>query len=163
MNSPVKNIFGVLLGAALLSIMAGMPAQATGCTVTAHGALAQTDSAITATFEVKGNNNCKPKLTLTSWSNGQTIYAQTSGTFSAGTHTLSVKRPDCFARAELSQGTNEKMRTLEGDKKCGVIVNAAATPALPETGMAIQPWVLTLEVAAAGAVGVYIRRRLLPH
>lgn len=159
MNSPVKNIVGVLMGATLLSTVVGMPAQAAGCTVTARGELAQTDSAITATFEVKGSN-CRSKLTLTSWSNAQTIYAQTSSTFSAGVHTLSVKRPDCLARAELSQGMDEQIRTLGGNTQCGSIVDAAATSALPETGMTAQPWVLALVVAAGGAVSIYIRRRL---
>lgn len=71
---------------------------------------------VTATFEVKGNADCKQDVVLASWQapDGdkgrpyelQKLYKYVSGTFGVGKHTLTVELPDCFYQVDLARGKN---------------------------------------------------------
>lgn len=72
------------------------------------------DGTVSATFKVTGDENCEQDVTLASWQapdadkgqpyEQQKLFAHVSGTFGLGTHTLTVKMPDCFYQIDLVRG-----------------------------------------------------------
>jgi hypothetical protein len=71
---------------------------------------------VSATFEVKGGNDCKVDVVLASWQapdgdkglpySDQKLFKHVSGNFGKGKHTLTVELPKCYYQVDLARGKN---------------------------------------------------------
>lgn len=157
-------VIAISLGGA---IFAAQPAHATTatCSVVATGTknttgaansrfILNNDGTVTGSVTVTGD--CPQTVTIASWQapdathglpySAQKLYAHTTATFGAGTHTLSVKLPDCYYQVDLVRGgnatganggavydTSVMMGSLHGGSKACTTPTPPSTPVTPVT------------------------------
>lgn len=110
------------------AVMTAAPASAattsTTCTVVSTGTkntagaadsrfVLNKDGTVSASFKVSGND-CKEDVTLATWEapdgvhglpySAQKLFSHVTGTFGTGTHTLTVKMPNCYFQIDLVRG-----------------------------------------------------------
>ncbi|HSX35918.1 MAG TPA: LPXTG cell wall anchor domain-containing protein [Patescibacteria group bacterium] len=153
------------------------------------------DGTVTGAFTVTGTD-CNEAITLAVWQapdadkgrpySEQTLFGHTTGTFAAGTHTLSVKLPTCFYQVDLVKGTSPTdskggpeytkgtiLGSLHGGTQACTPITPpnpptpptpptppVTPPVLPNTGTGSNIFVLSAVVAVAGYVGSVIRNKM---
>lgn len=191
----MKKLFYVVAPVVALLITAAMvlptTVGATGantqeCTVKAVGTkntAGNTDSrfvlngngTVSATFEVKGNTDCKLDVTLASWQapdadkgrpyDQQKLYKYVTDSFGVGRHTLTVELPNCFYQVDLVRGKNptgpnnmpvyEKgrmMGSLHGGTK---VCEEPKTPPVVTTPPQVSSATTLPKTGAGGMVGLF--------
>lgn len=125
-------VAAVVTGAAIASVVPAYAATTTSaetasnsCTVKVVGtsnsagksgskfALSSDGSQATVAMVMTGDANCKSTVTLGSWEatksfafDKQTLFDHSTGTFGLGTHTLSVKKANCYFQLDLVTGAS---------------------------------------------------------
>lgn len=112
----------------------------------------------TAKFKVTGDANCKKAMTFASWKlpnkaglplEAQKLYTSTTRTYGVGTHSITVRTPDCYWQVDLLEGSRatsvngdanyvwgkDRLMDFElgGDKSCEEKPQEPETPETPET------------------------------
>ncbi|CAN5449036.1 hypothetical protein BH10PAT3_BH10PAT3_7400 [soil metagenome] len=108
------------------------------------------DGSVTGNLKVTGNDNCEQTVTLTAWEapnadkgmpyDQQKLVGHVTKTFSVGTHTISIKLPNCFYQLDLVKGSKatgiDNSPVYETDVMLGSLhggTKACETPVKPET------------------------------
>ncbi len=199
----ISLISTVSFGAmAFAPVTAGATSIAAGCTVKAVGTkntagandsrfVLNADGTTTAAFIVTGTD-CNEAVTIASWQapdglkgrpySEQKLFAQNTGTFTSGTHTLTVKLPTCFYQIDLVRGTSATdknggpeydtsvmLGSLHGGTQACTIPTPPPQPptppvtptppkTLPNTGTGSNIFLVSTIVAITGYAFSYVRK-----
>lgn len=199
----------VVLGISTVALNASASAaESTDCSVKAVGSVntagnsdsrfvLNKDGTVSASFKVSGTN-CDEPVTLSIWQapdaakgqpyDQQKLDSHVSGNFTEGTHTLSVKLPNCYYQADLVRGTSptgengsavyEKANMMGslhgGSQKCVETTATTVTPTpdptpttpaaataptvLPNTGTGSDIFLSAIVAGIVGTAFQYARR-----